>query len=63
MTRKEYREREAARSKALQAEAAIEYARDRARSEGKTAAEVQAAMDQAAADVNAGRKESIGGRA
>ena len=60
MTRKEYREREAARSKALQAEAAIEYARDRARSEGKTAAEVQAAMDQAAADVNAGRKESIG---
>ena len=57
MTRKEYREREAARSKALQAEAAIEYARDRARSEGKTAAEVQAAMDQAAADVNAGRKE------
>ena len=35
MTRKEYREREAARSKALQAEAAIEYARDRARSEGK----------------------------
>ena len=61
MTRKEYREREAARSKALQAEAAIEYARDRARSEGKTAAEVQAAMDQAAADVNAGRKESIWG--
>ena len=61
MTRKEYREREAARSKALQAEAAIEYARDRARSEGKTAAEVQAAMDQAAADVKAGRKESIWG--
>lgn len=61
MTRKEYREREAARSKALQAEAAVEYARDRARSEGKTAAEVQAAMDQAAADVNAGRKESIWG--
>ncbi|MDU8951309.1 MAG: MFS transporter, partial [Bifidobacterium sp.] len=61
MTRKEYREREAARSKALQAEAAIEYARDRARSEGKTAAEVQAAMDQAAADVQAGRKESIWG--
>ena len=61
ISRKEYREREAARSKALQAEAAIEYARDRARSEGKTAAEVQAAMDQAAADVNAGRKESIWG--
>ena len=62
MTRKEYREREAARSKALQAEAAIEYARDRARSEGKTAAEVQAAMDQAAADVNAGaqRESSLG---
>ena len=61
MTRKEYRERETARSKALQAEAAVEYARDRARSEGKTAAEVQAAMEQAAADVKAGRKESIWG--
>ncbi len=31
MTRKEYREREAARSKALQAEAAVEYARNKAR--------------------------------
>ena len=61
MTRKEYRERETARSKALQAEAAGEYARDRARSEGKTAAEVQAAMEQAAADVKAGRKASIWG--
>ena len=61
MTRKEYRERETARSKALQAEAAVEYARDRARSEGKTAAKVQAAMEQAAADVKAGRKESIWG--
>lgn len=36
MTRKEYREREAARSKALQAEAAVEYARNKARAEGKT---------------------------
>lgn len=43
MTRKEYRERETARS------------------EGKTAAKVQAAMEQAAADVKAGRKESIWG--
>ena len=61
MTRKEYREREAARSKALQAEAAVEYARDKARAEGKTAAEVQAAMEKAEADVKAGRKESIWG--
>ena len=61
MTRKEYREREAARSKALQAEAAVEYARNKARAEGKTAAEVQAAMEKAEAEVKAGRKESIWG--
>ena len=61
MTRKEYREREAARSKALQTEAAVEYARDKARAEGKTAAEVKAAMQKAATDIAAGRKESIWG--
>ena len=61
MTRKEYREREAARSKALQAEAAVEYARNKARAEGKTAAEVKAAMQKAATDIAAGRKESIWG--
>lgn len=61
MTRKEYREREAARSKALQAEAAVEYARNKARAEGKTAAEVKAAMQKAEADIKAGRKESIWG--
>ena len=61
MTRKEYREREVARSKALQAEAAVEYARNKARAEGKTAAEVQAAMEKAEAEVKAGRKESIWG--
>ena len=61
MTRKEYREREAARSKALQAEAAVEYARNKARAEGKTAAEVKAAMEKAEAEVKAGRKESIWG--
>lgn len=61
MTRKEYREREAARSKALQAEAAVKYARNKARAEGKTAAEVKAAMQKAEADIKAGRKESIWG--
>mgnify|MGYP000513826525 FL=1 len=61
MTRKEYREREAARSKALQAEAAVEYARNKASAEGKTAAEVKAAMQKAATDIAAGRKESIWG--
>ena len=61
MTRKEYREREAARSKALQTEAAVEYARDKARAEGKTAAEVKAAMQKAATDIAAGHKESIWG--
>ena len=39
----------------------MEYARDRARSEGKTDAEVRAAMEQAAADVQSGHKESIWG--
>ena len=61
MTRKEYRERETARSKALQTEAAVEYARDKARAEGKTAAEVKAAMQKAATDIAAGSKESIWG--
>ena len=42
MTRKEYRERGTGpSSKALQTEAAVEYARDKARAEGKTAAEVE----------------------
>ena len=36
MTRKEYREREAARSKALQAEAAVEYARNKARAQRRS---------------------------
>ena len=58
MTRKEYREREAARSKALQAEAAVEYARNKARAEGKTAAEVKAAMQKAATDID-GRPQGI----
>ncbi len=67
MTRKEYREREAARSKALQAEAAIEYARDRARSVLSAKrltdeATINAAIKQAVADARSGKKASIWGR-
>ena len=61
MTRKQYREHEAARAKVLQAKAAVEYARDKARSEGKSEAEISTAMDKAEADALAGRKESIWG--
>ena len=61
MTRKQYREHEAARAQVLQAKAAVEYARDKARSEGKSEAEISTAMDKAEADALAGKKESIWG--
>ena len=61
MTRKQYRAHEAARAKALQAEAAVEYARDRARAESKSDDEVQAAIDRAVANVETGKRESIWG--
>lgn len=61
MTRKQYRDREAARANALRAEAEIEYARDCAEASGASPEEVKAAMDAAAANVRAGRKESIWG--
>ncbi|RSX52263.1 MFS transporter [Bifidobacterium samirii] len=59
MTRREYREREAARKLVLQAEAAADHARAQAERDDATPDEVQAAVDRAIADVRAGRKESI----
>ncbi|RSX53595.1 MFS transporter [Bifidobacterium goeldii] len=61
MTRKQYREREAARAKALQVEAAAESARAKALAEGLSEEQARAAADKAAADAMAGRKESIWG--
>lgn len=61
MTRKQYREREAARAKALQAEAAVERARCQAIDEGLDEAGVRAAVERAQADALAGHKESIWG--
>ncbi|MBT1160642.1 MFS transporter [Bifidobacterium sp. SO1] len=61
MTRKQYREREAARAKAVQAEAVVEAARNRAVAQGLSDAEVRAAVEQAQADALAGHKESIWG--
>ena len=61
MTRKEYRAHEAAKAQALQAETAVEEARDRARAEGKSDDEVQAAIDRAVARIPAGTRQSIWG--
>lgn len=61
MTRKEYREHEAAKALVLKAEAAADRARCKVEAEGGTREQVQAAVDQAIADVRAGRKESIWG--
>ena len=61
MTRKQYREREAARAKAVQAEAAVERARTQAVAEGLSEAEIAAAVRKAQDDAMAGRKESIWG--
>lgn len=61
MTRKQYREREAARAKALQAEAAVERARCEAKAAGLSDEQVRAAVRQAQDDAMAGKKESIWG--
>ena len=61
MTRKEYREHEAAKALVLQAEAAADHARCKAQHEGASPEQGQAAVDRAIADVRSGKKESIWG--
>ena len=61
ITRKEYREREAAKARALQAATAAEHARALAVAQGLSDEQTKAAVDKARADALAGRKESIWG--
>lgn len=61
LTRKEYREQEAEKAKVLQMQTAADYARGRALAQGKSAEEVEAAVEEAKANVASGKKESIWG--
>mgnify|MGYP000685920552 FL=1 len=60
ISRKEYREREAARAEALKVETAAEETRRRLEREGVTdEATINAAIEQAVADARSGKKASI----
>ncbi|NMM94973.1 MFS transporter [Bifidobacterium oedipodis] len=62
ITRKEYREREAARAEALKAETAAEETRRRLKREGVTdQTAIDHAVEQAVADARSGKKQSIWG--
>ena len=62
MTRKEYREREAARAEALKVETAAEETRRRLEREGVTDEDtINAAIEQSVADARSGKKASIWG--
>ena len=62
ITRKEYRDREAAKAEALKAETAAEETRHRLQREGVTDPDtIQRAIEQAVADARSGKKQSIWG--